>query len=65
MYSGGAMEKKITEKSFCKWEKDEIKQNIETLLALTTGPRFVCAKCARVARHKVNVCKPFDVQKRH
>ena len=55
------MEKKITEKSFCKWEKDEIKYNIATILELTAGPKYICQKCARVAKNKINVCKPFDV----
>ena len=58
------MEKEIAEKSFCKWDRDEIKRNIATIVALTADPGYVCRKCARVAKHKVNVCKPFEIVKR-
>ena len=57
------MGKKLTEKSFCKWEKEDIKANIATILELTANPRYVCGKCARVAGNKANICKPLDTGK--
>ncbi len=57
------MGKKMTDKTFCKWDKDEIKANIAVILELTDGPNFVCRKCARVAKRKINVCKPHAVDK--
>ena len=52
----------LDKKSFCKWEKDDIKKNINKIYALTANPKFVCEKCARVSKLKIHVCKPhkFD-----
>ncbi len=53
---------KLDNKSFCKWEKSDIKKNINKIYALTVNPRYVCEKCARVSTLKIHVCKPhkFD-----
>ena len=52
------MDKKLKDKSFCKWDKSDIKKNIEKIYHLTASPTYVCEKCARVAKLKSNVCKP-------
>ena len=57
------MGKKLNQKSFCKWGKDDIKKNIATVLELTAAPKFVCLNCARTAKRKVNLCKPLDIEK--
>jgi hypothetical protein len=56
------MDKKLKKKSFCKWEKGDIKKNIEKIYELTADPRYICEKCARVARLKANVCKPYKFE---
>ena len=56
------MDKKLLAKSFCKWDKDDISRNIRQIYELTADPRYVCEKCARVARNKANVCKPHKFQ---
>ena len=56
------MDKKLKKKSFCKWEKSDIKKNIEKIYALTADPKYVCEKCARVSRLKGNVCKPHKFE---
>jgi hypothetical protein len=54
------MNEKLKKRSFCKWDKDDIKANIEKIQELTADPRFVCTNCARVARRKANLCKPSE-----
>jgi hypothetical protein len=56
------MKKKLKQKSFCKWEKNDIKVNLQAIYALTADPKYVCEKCARVAKLKANVCKPHKFE---
>ena len=58
------MDSKLKRKSFCKWGKENIKKNIADVIDLTTQPKYVCQKCARVARRKANVCDPFQLTKK-
>ena len=58
------MNNKLKKKSFCKWGKENIKKNLADVIDLTTHPKYVCQKCARVARRKANVCDPFQVTKK-
>ncbi|WP_026842525.1 hypothetical protein [Citrifermentans bremense] len=46
------------EKPLCKWNKEEIKENLKELKKLVSAPRFVCRKCARAARKAGVLCKP-------
>lgn len=57
------MEAKLKKKSFCKWDKKDIKKNINDIYDLTAKPKYVCQNCARVARLKSNVCKPYEFKK--
>ena len=58
------MDSKLKKKSFCKWGKENIKKNITDVIDLTTQPKYICQKCARVARRKANVCDPYQVSKK-
>lgn len=58
------MGKDLQSKSLCKWGKEEIIENIEQIYELTADPKYVCEKCARVARTKSNVCKPHRFKKK-
>lgn len=53
-----AMDDNLKKKSFCKWDKEDIKENIGLIYELTAKRKFVCQNCARVARYKANLCKP-------
>lgn len=57
------MNEKLKKKSFCKWGKEDIRDNIATIYDLTAKPRYVCQGCARVARKKANLCKPYEFKK--
>jgi hypothetical protein len=57
------MDSKLKKKSFCKWGKDAIKDHIEDVIDLTAKPKYVCQKCARVARRKANLCDPYEIPK--
>jgi len=45
-------------KPLCKWDKDEIKDNLKELKKLVAEPRFICRKCARAAKKEDCLCKP-------
>ena len=57
------MKKKLKKKSFCKWNKSDIKKNIKEIYELTAKPKYVCQNCARVSRLKANVCNPYQFKK--
>ena len=57
------MNEKLKKKSFCKWNKEDIKENIAIIQDLTSKPKYVCQNCARVARRKANLCKPYEFKR--
>ncbi|HBA89200.1 MAG TPA: hypothetical protein DCZ75_14830 [Geobacter sp.] len=50
-------------KQLCKWDKDEIKDNLKELKKIVGMPRFICRKCARAARKEEYLCKPEPLSK--
>ena len=39
-------------KTLCSLDKDEIEDNIDEIAKIVSGARYICRKCARVARKK-------------
>jgi hypothetical protein len=48
-------------KSICKWDKDEIKDELDKLIKIVTPPKFICRKCGRVAKESDYLCKPVKM----
>lgn len=48
-------------KHLCKWDKDDIKDDLEKIKAIVTPPTFICLKCARVAKKEEYLCKPVEL----
>ena len=48
-------------KTICKWDKDEIKDNLDKLREIVIPPKFICSKCGRVAKKGDFLCKPVDL----
>ena len=48
-------------KHICKWDKDEIKDNIKELKKIVSEPHYVCRKCGRAAKKEDHLCKPEDL----
>lgn len=44
-------------KTICKWDKDDIKDNLEKLKELVAPAKFICKKCGRVAKESDYLCK--------
>ena len=38
------------DKPLCKWDKEELKDNLKELKKIVAEPRFVCRKCGRAAK---------------
>lgn len=49
-------------KTLCKWEKNDIKENLKELKKIVAEPRFVCRKCARAAKREEHLCKPEPLE---
>jgi hypothetical protein len=48
-------------KHLCKWDKDEIKDDLDKLRKLVDEPRFICRKCGRAAKDSDYLCKPVKL----
>ncbi len=53
------MSKKET---LCKWDKDQIKEEWNALVAIISEPTHICKKCARAVNDKDRVCKPEKIK---
>ena len=45
-------------KPICKWDKEEIKDNLDELKRIVAKPKFICRKCGRAAKDDDYLCKP-------
>ena len=48
-------------KTFCDLSKDDIKEQLDELILLTSQPAFICRKCARVGNTEIHLCKPVKM----
>jgi hypothetical protein len=48
-------------KTLCKWDKDDIKDNLKELKKIVAQPRYVCKKCGRAAKDDDLLCKPEEL----
>ena len=48
-------------KTICKWDKDEIKDNLDKLKDIVIPPKSICRKCGRVAKKGDYLCKPVNL----
>ncbi len=55
-------DKKIVKGPMCKAKKKVLNENPEAYMKLVNDPRFLCAKCGRVANSKKNICKPVKLR---
>jgi len=49
-------------KTLCSLDRDEIEDNIDEIAKIVSGARYICRKCARVARKKKYLCKPVRLK---
>jgi len=45
----------------CELEKKDIKSSLEEIIAIVSKPKFICEKCARVAKSKRYLCSPVKI----
>lgn len=57
------MDDKLKKKSFCKWDKDDLKNNWNEMGKLVGKSKYICEKCLRSSRLKGNLCKPEKLVK--
>jgi hypothetical protein len=50
-------------KTLCDWDRTDIEKNMVDILKIINSPRYICRKCARVARIEDMLCKPVKIKK--
>ena len=58
---GGSKEMGKDNKHLCDWRKDEIKDNLEKLKGIVGEPKYICLKCARVAKDSDYLHRPEEL----
>jgi hypothetical protein len=46
----------------CDWKKSDISDDLDKLKTIVRNPRYVCMKCARVARDAEYLHKPEGIE---
>ena len=57
------MGKTLEETKFCKLSEKLISDELDTYIALTSKPKYICRKCFRVSTEKKNLCRPEKLKK--
>jgi hypothetical protein len=55
-------QKSADTKTMCKYKKEKIEENLETLKQIVKNPKYICRKCARVAKEEKYLCKPLTLE---
>lgn len=51
-------------KTLCKLKKNELAEDFKKVLKIVKKPKFICEKCARVAKDKKYLCDPIKLKKK-
>jgi hypothetical protein len=49
-------------KTLCKLDKHDIEESIDIIVSIISEPKFICRKCARVAKNKKYLCQPIKIK---
>ena len=49
--------------TLCKLKKNELTADFKKILKIVKKPKFICEKCARVAKDKKYLCNPVPLKK--
>jgi len=50
-------------KKLCGLKKDDILKHTKKLIKIVSKPKFICEKCARVAKDDTHLCHPISLKK--
>lgn len=50
-------------KKLCALKKTDLEQRPKKLLKIVEKPKYICEKCARVAKEKTHLCKAVALKK--
>ncbi|MBP1681618.1 MAG: hypothetical protein H6Q35_1957 [Proteobacteria bacterium] len=50
-------------KKLCGLKKDDIEKYAKKIFKIVSKPKFICEKCARVARDEKHLCHPTVLKK--
>jgi len=49
--------------TLCKLKKNELATDFKKIIKIVKKPKFICEKCARVAKDKKYLCSPLALKK--
>ncbi|WP_304740458.1 hypothetical protein [Sulfuricurvum sp.] len=49
-------------KTLCKLKKNELTTDFKKIIKIVKKPKFICEKCARVAKDKKYLCEPKSMK---
>lgn len=50
-------------KTLCKLGKNDVSKDLKKIVKIVKKPKFICEKCARVAKEKKYLCAPIKLKK--
>ena len=50
-------------KNLCPLKKDDIKNDAKKIVKIVSKPKFICEKCARVAKDEKHLCHAVSLKK--
>jgi hypothetical protein len=55
------MKKPKIKTTLCKLDKHDREESMDVIVSLVSEPKFICRKCARVAKNKKYLCHPIKI----
>jgi len=50
-------------KQLCSLKKEDVKTYAKKIIKIVSKPKFICEKCARVAKDEKHLCHAFPLKK--
>jgi hypothetical protein len=48
--------------TLCKLDKHDMEERMDDIAPIVSEPKYICSKCARVAKKKKYLCKPVKIK---
>ncbi|MDD2356931.1 MAG: hypothetical protein PHX13_03350 [Thiovulaceae bacterium] len=49
-------------KTLCELKRDDLEKDFSKIVSIVSKPKYICKKCARVAKDKKYLCKAVELK---